>query len=34
MDDRKLRLYRFLLTAGRMAIAEIPEPYRTELKEE
>ena len=34
MDDRKLRLYRFLLKMGRMALEDIPEEYRDELSEE
>lgn len=28
MDERKLRLYRFLLEMERMTIDEIPEPYK------
>ena len=34
MDERKLRLYRFLLEMlemGRIDIVDIPEPYRSEL---
>ncbi len=34
MDERKLRLYGFMLATGRVALAEIPEPYQTELKGE
>ena len=31
MDERKLRLYRFLLKMGRIKIYEVPEPYKSEL---
>ena len=31
MNERKLRLYKFLLDMGRITIDEIPEPYKTEL---
>ena len=31
MDERRLRLYAFLLQMGRVVLADIPEPYRTEL---
>ena len=34
MDDRKLRLYRFLLKMGRITLEDIPEQYRDELSEE
>lgn len=34
MDDRYLRLYRFLLAMGRMAIEDVPEPYKTELSQQ
>ncbi len=33
MNERKLRLYKFLLNMGRITIDEIPEPYKTELVE-
>ncbi len=32
MDERKLRLYRFLLRLERIALEEIPEPYKSELE--
>ena len=31
MDERKLRLYAFLLQMGRVTLEYIPDPYRTEL---
>lgn len=31
MDERILRLYKFLLKMERITIEDIPEPYRTEL---
>ena len=31
MDERKLRLYKFLVAGGRMVVEEVPEPYRSEL---
>lgn|GEM_PF-2953446 len=31
MDERKLRLYKFLLDMGRTTLDDIPEPYRTAL---
>ena len=31
MDERKLRLYKFLLNMQRVNLEDIPEPYRTEL---
>jgi len=31
MDERKLRIYGFLLKLGRITIEDIPEPYKTEL---
>ena len=34
MDARKLRLYRFLLTMGRIELESVPEPYKSELEEE
>ena len=33
MDDRKLRLYRFLLKMGRIKLEDIPEEYRDGLGE-
>jgi len=32
MDERKLRLYRFLLKMGRITIDEVPEPYKSEIE--
>jgi hypothetical protein len=32
MDERYLRLYRFLLEMGRITIGDVPEPYRAELE--
>ncbi len=34
VDQRRLRLYRFLLTMGRVTLEEVPEPYFSELEEE
>lgn len=34
MDERKLRLYKFLLDMGRITLDEIPEPYYSELSHE
>jgi len=34
MDERKLRLYRFLLDMGRVTLVDIPEPYYSELNPE
>ena len=34
MDERKLRLYKFLLDMGRVTLEDIPEPYRTEINEQ
>ena len=34
MDERKLRLYKFLLNMGRITLEEVPEPYKTELIQE
>jgi hypothetical protein len=34
MDERKLRLYRFLLKMGRIKLEDIPEEYRDEISEE
>ena len=31
MDERKLRLYKFLLDMKRVTLEDIPEPYRTEI---
>ena len=31
MDERKLRIYAFLVPLGRVPIEDIPEPYRSEL---
>ena len=31
MDERKLRLYKFLLDYGRITIEGVPEPYKTAL---
>jgi len=28
MDERKLRLYRFLLQMGRIIVDDVPEPYK------
>lgn len=33
MDERKLRLYRFLLRMGRIKLEDIPEEYREALEE-
>lgn len=33
MDERKLRLYKFLLSLNRITLEEIPEPYRAEIEE-
>lgn len=29
IDERKLRLYRFLLDVGRVKIDDVPEPYKS-----
>jgi hypothetical protein len=34
MDERRLRLYRFLFAQGRMLIDDIPEPYKSVLQAE
>jgi len=34
MDERKLRLYKFLLQMNRIKLEDIPEEYRDELSEE
>ena len=31
MDERKLRLYKFLLDMGRTTLEDIPEPYKAAL---
>ena len=31
MDERKLRLYKWLVEAGRMTKEEVPEPYKAEI---
>lgn len=31
MDERVLRLYKFLLKMERITIEDVPEPYKTEL---
>lgn len=31
IDERKLRVYRYLWSTGRMTIEEIPEPYKGAL---
>jgi hypothetical protein len=33
MDERKLRLYRFLLKMGRIKLEDVPEEYREALEE-
>jgi len=33
MDERKLRLYRFLLKMGRIMLEDIPEEYREAVEE-
>ena len=33
MDERKLRLYKFLLKMGRIKLENIPEEYREALEE-
>ncbi len=33
LDERKLRLYKFLLKVGRITLDEVPEEYRTKLDE-
>lgn len=32
MDERILRLYKFLLSMGRIVIENIPEPYQSEIR--
>lgn len=34
MDERLLRIYRFLLKMERITLDEIPEPYRSALNDE
>ena len=31
IDERKLRLYKFLLDMGRITIDDVPEPYKSEI---
>jgi hypothetical protein len=31
MDERQLRLYKFLLTMKRIPLEDIPEPYKTAI---
>ncbi len=33
MEERKLRLYKFLLNMNRITIEDIPEPYKTEIEQ-
>ena len=33
MDDRKLRLYRFLLQMNRIKLEDVPEEYREAVEE-
>lgn len=33
MDDRKLKLYKYLIRAGKLTIEDIPEPYKSEIQE-
>jgi len=33
MDERKLRLYRFLLKMGRIKLEDVPEKYREAVEE-
>lgn len=33
MDERKLRIYRFMLDTNRIELEDIPEPYKTELSQ-
>lgn len=34
MDERILRIYRFLLDMNRLTLQQVPEPYRTALQQE
>lgn len=34
MDERKLRLYMFLVEMNRISIEQVPEPYKTEMLKE
>ena len=34
INQRKLRLYEFLLNMGRIEVNDIPEPYKTEISSE
>lgn len=33
MDERKLRLYKFLLEIGRITLTDIPDPYKSAITE-
>jgi hypothetical protein len=32
MDDRKLRLYKYLVRTGKMPIEEVPKPYKSNIQ--
>jgi len=32
MDERKLRLYRWMLNAGKILLENIPEPYKSAIQ--
>ena len=32
LDEKKLRLYRFLLNMGRITIDDVPEPYKSAVE--
>ena len=34
INERRLRLYKFLLSIGRVTIESIPEPYKTSIENE
>ena len=34
MDERKLRLYKFLVASGRLTLEQVPEEYRAEIEQE
>lgn len=34
MDDRLLRIYKFLLQLKRLKIEDVPEPYKAEIEKE
>lgn len=34
IDERMLRIYKFLIQVGRFTVAQVPEPYRTEIIDE